>query len=60
MTNVMSEIPHEANKSRGQIEEWLDGLHEIGSYETTANALDEALSAFVVMSDEVRKNAIAH
>lgn len=39
MTNLVSEIANQATKNRGQIEEWLNGLHEIGSYETAANAL---------------------
>ena len=31
MTSLVSEIPHEENKSLGKIEEGLDRLHEIGS-----------------------------
>ena len=32
MTNLVTEIPHKGNKSLGQSEEWLDGLHEVGGY----------------------------
>jgi hypothetical protein len=38
MTNLVSQIPHEENRSLGQIEEWLDGLHEIDEVRKNAIA----------------------